>query len=496
MKHRVQTMRQYTALLVLGVLILQGFSLELSEPRIAIIGGGIGGASASHFLTELFSGALDVDLYEAKTIGGRLATVEIDGDEVEAGGTIIHPKNMCMQKFVKLLGLEKKSPSKEKMGIWNGDEFVFIESDWSMISMWKLFYRYGYQPFTLQRHINSMIEDFTKIYDLQDAGHSFTNIEALLSAMNKDFPKLLHMSTKEYFLRMDYSEKLINELVESATVVNYGQDVTDIQSFVGSISVAASGDLWSVKGGNKKVPEQLIYRNEKVKVIPSRVTKIRNLLNHDDSHRYEVTYVNKDNATMTSTYDIVIIAAPLTRDQEFQIEFVDLPDLVFPGKYQTTYATFVKGDLAPKYFDLQEAVDSILCCNPNKTKISSIGKVDSVDGSIEKNSSVWKIFSRTPVETRLLDVMFSHVTENKQIGWKAYPHYSTNMKLGNFKLHDALYHVNAIEWAASAMEMSAIAGRNVAILANKDFLQKSSSSKMSNEEVLKSSPKKRTAGEL
>lgn len=46
------------------------------------------------------------------------------------------------------------------------------------------------------------------------------------------------------------------------------------------------------------------------------------------------------------------------------------------------------------------------------------------------------------------------------------------MNFNNFKLHDALYYVNAFEWAGSTMEMSAIAGRNVAILAYKDFLQK------------------------
>lgn len=49
----------------------------------------------------------------------------------------------------------------------------------------------------------------------------------------------------------------------------------------------------------------------------------------------------------------------------------------------------------------------------------------------------------------------------------------TNINFDKFKLHDALYHVNAIEWAASTMEMSAIAGRNVAILAHNNFLKKS-----------------------
>lgn len=105
-----------------------------------------------------------------------------------------------------------------------------------------------------------MINDFSKIYELQDAGQSFANVTALLSAMNKDFPKLLQMSLSEYLSQMGYSQILINELVQATTVVNYGQEV-DIQSFVGCISAAASGDLWSIKGGNKKVIINLVTHN-------------------------------------------------------------------------------------------------------------------------------------------------------------------------------------------------------------------------------------------
>lgn len=38
-----------------------------------------------------------------------MATVKIDNSEFEAGGAILHPKNMYMQKFVKLLGKYKYS---------------------------------------------------------------------------------------------------------------------------------------------------------------------------------------------------------------------------------------------------------------------------------------------------------------------------------------------------------------------------------------------------
>ncbi|XP_011865640.1 PREDICTED: prenylcysteine oxidase-like [Vollenhovia emeryi] len=475
----------HVALLVLGGLTLQraGAVSQAPVPRIAVIGGGIGGGSASHFLTELFNGTMKIDLYEARTVGGRLATVNIGGVEVEAGGSILHTKNMYMQRFVELLGLEKNTPSNDKVGIWNGSEFVFIESDWWLVTISKLLRRYGFQLIQLNWRIENMIKEFVKIYDLQDAGKSFASATELLSAMNEDFPRLLRISMREYLSNLGYSKVLIDELVQAATVVNYGQEVTDMQSFVGCICLATGSELWSVKGGNKKVPEHLIYRNKNVSVIPSRVTKIRHLNdNARNLSQYEVTYVNEDSTDpMTSTYDIVVIAAPLTTDQEFQIEFAEFPDkLAFPGSYQTTHVAFIKGDLNLKYFGLDTALSSILSCNPNKTKISSVGEQDSVDGSIkseqanfiEKDRPVWKLFSRERMETSLLHDIFYNVVETKQIAWKAYPHYSTSMNLDNFKLHDALYHVNAIEWAASAMEMSAIAGRNVAILAYNDFLQK------------------------
>ncbi|CAL1682199.1 unnamed protein product [Lasius platythorax] len=468
-------MKQHITLLIFGVLVLKyGTFLEIRAPRIAIVGGGIGGASASHFLTELFNGSLMIDLYEAKTIGGRLATVNIDNNEIEAGGSVIHPKNMYMQKFVKLMGLDHNYLSEQKYGIWNGDEFVFEESTWYIVSMAKLFYRYGFQLYRLKSYVDDIVKDFGKIYDLQDDGKSFVNVTELLSAMNEEFPRLLQVSLKDYLLQKGFTERLINEVVEATTVVNYGQDV-DIQSFVGLISLAGAGvDLWSVKGGNKRVPEHLINSNKYVNVIQSRVTIVRKKEVIDDSYKYEVTSMNKDSKdSMTSSYDIVIIAAPLTHDQEFPIKFAGfLDDLVFPGDYQTTYATFINGDLNPKYFDLQDTLEAILSCNPNKTKISSIGKVNSVNGLTKINSRIWKICSRESMESNLIDNMFSQVTEKEEIAWKAYPHYSTNVRLDKFKLHDAIYHVNAIEWAGSAMEMSAVAGRNVAILAYNDFVQK------------------------
>lgn len=61
----------------------------------------------------------------------------------------------------------------------------------------------------------------------------------------------------------------------------------------------------------------------------------------------------------------------------------------------------------------------------------------------------------------------------------------------NFKLFDSLYHVNAIEWAASAMEMSAIGGRNIAILVHNDYKKKCNISQASGLKKIKNEPTSR-----
>ncbi|XP_017882595.1 prenylcysteine oxidase-like [Ceratina calcarata] len=451
-----------------------GICFENFKPNIAIIGGGIGGASCSHFLTELFNNNLNIDLYEAKTIGGRLATVEVDNNEFEAGGSIIHPQNKYMQEFVKLLGLEHRPSTDQIASIWNGDEIVFEESRWELLSLSKLIYRYGIQPFSLNRHVASIVSSFENIYHLQDTGNAYTNISSLLSAMNIKFPQLLETSIKTELLNLGYSEKVIDEIVKTSLVVNYGQD-TNVHSFVGFVSLAGVGShLWSVKGGNKKVPEHLIYRNKYVNVVPSRVIKIVNIPTNSSRSLYEVHYHNEDSKIiMKAMYDVVILATPLTHDQPYPITFEGFPknDFYNLEKYHETIATFVEGDLKPHYFGLQEELDVILSCDPNKTIISSLGRLNSVEGTM-KNSKVWKVFSNEPLNSATVNDMFTNVQKMKQVAWKAYPEYSTRADEAQFKLHNALYHVNAIEWTASAMEMSAIGGRNVALLVHKDFSKK------------------------
>ena len=48
------------------------------SPKVAVIGGGIGGTSVAYFLSERLPGA-DVTVFEMGRVGGRLDTVDIAG---------------------------------------------------------------------------------------------------------------------------------------------------------------------------------------------------------------------------------------------------------------------------------------------------------------------------------------------------------------------------------------------------------------------------------
>ncbi|KAI4487388.1 hypothetical protein M0804_005537 [Polistes exclamans] len=466
-------MHSYFLPLLASFILKHAFCSKIQTPKIAVIGGGIGAASTTHFLTELFNNDLKIDLYEANKIGGRLATIQIDDNEYEAGGSIIHSQNKYMQEFVHLLGMEHRPSREQRFAIWNGTDIIFEESNSKIFTLAKLIYKYGIEPFKLNSYVDSILADFAQIYHLQNKGQSFMNLTSMLMALNKEFPKLLQVSIKDHLLNLGYTEKLIDELVEAPLLVDYGQ-TTAVHSFVGCVTLSATtGNLWSVKGGNKKVPEHLIYRNVNVNVLSSFVNKIRyGTINNFPI--YEVHYSNKDSIdVMKNHYDIVILASPLTKDQKTHITFEDIPgdDLTFLGEYQTTIATLVKGDINPNYFGLEEELDSILSSNFN-IDIRSVGRIDTVEGPTKIDSKIWKIFSNASLPLALLNNIFLNIEEVKEVAWKAYPRYTTNARLDKFKLYDGLYHVNAIEWAASAMEMSAIGGRNVAILAHDEFLQR------------------------
>ena len=166
-------------------------------------------------------------------------------------------------------------------------------------------------------------------------------------------------------------------------------------------------------------------------------------------------------------YDIVIIASPFYQGvssinfEDFQTEIkgIDCP-------FHTTIATFMEGKPNTSYFgynSLEEMPQTILTCNES-VYFSSLTKQKPLN-SEQTEKPVYRLFSNKVPNKEEIERLVPEYTDLRLVDWKAYPHYPSSIELPSFTLHEQMYHVGAIETAASAMEMSAIAAKNVALLA-------------------------------
>lgn len=189
---------------------------------------------------------------------------------------------------------------------------------------------------------------------------------------------------------------------------------------------------------------------------------------------YEVNY-ETSKGPIFDMYDIVVIASPLSKDIG-NIKFLgfDPPVEAFFPPYQRTVATFVHGRINASFFGCpkpcQFSLSEILTTDQPNLFINSIGSISPVkpvtESEISKASDikVWKIFSPEPLTEEQLRLLFESYHAVIVKNWLAYPRYNPPEKLPPIILHRDIYYVNSIESAASAMEMSVISAKNIALL--------------------------------
>jgi prenylcysteine oxidase/farnesylcysteine lyase len=249
---------------------------------------------------------------------------------------------------------------------------------------------------------------------------------------------------------------------------------------VGSVSIAgADGGLWAVHGGNVLVPQMLLERSQAT-LIKAAVT---NITLRPETEDFLVNSVHGKDFT-SLLYDMIIIATPLAENTQANIQFLNFPkSFTFPGVYHRTVCTIVHGKLNITYFGFEnekEAVDEILTVRQDLL-FSSIGRLNPVDYKPNEGLfNVWKVFSQRPLTNAELNDLFLQQKNVYVVDWLAYPHYHTEQRNDKFILHKNLFYINAIEWAASAMEMSVIGAKNVGLLSYKAWTGVSEAGYMEN----------------
>jgi len=230
------------------------------------------------------------------------------------------------------------------------------------------------------------------------------------------------------------------------------------------------------------VPQMLLERSQAT-LISARVT---NVTLRPETEDFVVDCLHgKDFAS--SVYDIVIIATPLTEDTKTNIKFTNFPErFIFPGVYHRTVCTIVHGKLNLTHFGFKgekDAIDEILAVSQGLI-FSSVGRLSPVDYEpSEGGFDVWKVFSQKPLTKLQLNTLFLEQKDIKVTDWLAYPHYQTERRNDKFMLHKNLFHINAIEWAASAMEMSVVGAKNVGLLSYKAWTGKNKTEEVENMKI-------------
>ncbi|XP_069774020.1 prenylcysteine oxidase 1-like [Narcine bancroftii] len=441
--------------------------------RIAVIGAGIGGAAAAHFLRQYFGHNTQIDVYESGSVGGRLAKTTISGQDHEIGGATIHPLSLHMKEFVQLLGLKELQHPNNLLAVYDGEQFVFEESEWFIVNFVKLIWRYGFDFLRVKMWLENYQHKFMRIYQHQALGYSFTTMEKLLQALGGDkLSKMTKHSIDEALQEIGVSQRFIDEMVGPVIRLTSGEGV-NVNAFVGMTSLSETeSDLWTVEEGNQMVCSGLLY-SAKVSLIKGKVTSIeakkRPRQDGEVVTSYEVNYLAGPD-TGYGMYDIVVVATPLHRgDPEIHFHAFSQPIDVVRGQYQQKVVTLVEGHLNTSFFNYHGAepfrpTTVATTIHSGNFILGASVSVPIVRG--EAPARVWRVLSPEPLGEEGLRHLFRSHTAMHQAQWFAHPRYSPDDRVPPFVLHDHLYHLNAIEWAASTVEMMAIAAKNGALLAH------------------------------
>jgi prenylcysteine oxidase/farnesylcysteine lyase len=434
----------------------------MTAPSIAIVGGGIAGCSAAWFLRQALGAGATSSVYERDDrLGGRLATLDVGGTPVEAGGTIIHETNRYMAGFVDRLALERAEPhqrdegSGESVGVWDGRRFVFRTHPSAFVTRLAAVRRYGVvAPMRLQRAVTGGVEEWNRVYEHLERGTGFDSPLALCSELG--LGDLLGIDGRQWLAERGVRGRFVDHYATPVGRIMYGQDVS-MNALATSIALAGAGlagKLFSVSGGNHRVCEGLLRESGATLLEGTEVARIS---------REGATFSIGLSDGRTFSHDIVVLATP-GGVSALEPCGLALPESTRRSRpFQTTWATFVKGTPQAAYFGLARAEDlpdSVLTLEDDAIPFSSLGLV----GAAPDGAQIYKLFSREPLAESLLDEVFSSFDAVEQVRWQAYPVLRPSRDLPPFRLAEGLYWVNAMEFAVSTMETEAVAARNVANL--------------------------------
>lgn len=492
--------------------------------RIAIIGAGAAGASASYHLRKFSKDAqipLNISVFDRNPyVGGRSTTVDAYSDSsqpVELGASIYVSVNKILVDAVNEFNLSSTNPEfaivdadtkAPGLGFWNGKEFVYtVQGDgyWDLV---KLAWHYGwYSPFRTQQLMKEMVGRFLKLYD-----EPFFPWGSLSEAVYEiGLSDMTSISGEQYLKEKGVSDKFAGEFVQGATRVNYAQNLANIHAVEAMVCMATDGAM-SVGGGNWQIFANMIGTSANQLLLSTEVRSIERqqggTFNVEAKMQCCDTEADHPNELSTSgVFDTIILATP------YQFSSIDFsPPLQFVPEtvpYVNLHVTLFTSPhrLSPSAFNLppdQPVPLTVLTTLPesenpapgNTSQAGSPGffSISTLRHVInpsrpDRPEHLYKIFSPMAVNATFLarilslpktssateslpvyesgfmrDLPKEDVTWIHRKLWQSYPYEFPRTKFEKLRLNDGVWYTAGMEGFISTMETSALSGMNVARL--------------------------------
>lgn len=434
--------------------------------RVAVIGGGMTGASTAFHLRGVAS---EVVVFEASgRVGGRIEHVRLDGEvDIEAGASMWVRENRLLHALVRELQLRAVRRDETRRvdgvgvyssglsGIWNGRQFVFQSSVWRWLTPLRVWWRYGLAPLDVRRLVDNAIARFLAIYD-EPVWNSTASLFERLRLVNETQTPLAALLQWNRV-----PQRYIDELASVAVRVNYGQSERRISAFAGLITlVAMSSECFQLDGGGnvQLVDAMLRAANATVRLrTPARSIereqsmwqRVRSALGGAPDARFRVN---------GEPFDYVVIATPLELAPALR-----LPSRGSMRAFQTTHTVIVSGVPAVTHASTL-GVESVLTTEAASEQAAFTSFA--LQFRYDNGTAVYKVFSRKEIADETLQEVFDGAfTVHLRRAWRAYPVLSP-APLADWATtvvdEEGLIYANAIESAVSTMETAALSGRNAA----------------------------------
>jgi prenylcysteine oxidase / farnesylcysteine lyase len=416
----------------------------------------------------------------------------------ELGASIFVEVNRNLFNAAKEFGLSmgdagqaRPQEAPERLGVWNGKEFVFTQSDGSPYwwNIAKLLWKYGWAPIRAQSLMKSTVGKFLKMYE--SPYFPFRSLSQ--TAYDLGLTNVTSETGEQFLNANNILPAFSNDIVQASTRVNYAQNLRFIHALEAMVCMAAQGAV-AVDGGNWQIFHRMVKASGATVKLNTTVQQIHKT----DSGTYIVTS-RKNPSTPTSLhqedeYDDVVLAAPF---QDASIDFTPpLPHIPDKIPYVKLHVTLVASPhrLSPSAFNLppDALVPSVVLTTlgSNETpldreagvgragffSISTLRRV--VNPKSHRSEYLYKIFSPHPITKTSLSHFLSfspgdedgedadddNVTWIHRHVWNAYPYLYPRVTFEDPVLDHGLWYTSGIESFISTMETSSLMGMNVARL--------------------------------